>query len=468
MNSIKLRQRRNFIKLASGLLVTPFASLTGPNAFAQSSSAPLRMLTIIDSYGLPSQTRNEIWVRSPTGDYRLENNDLGTTLAPLQAYKDNMLVVSGINMDSLGGDSRIHQNMTRHTLTGSQKLATSPAGETAARIPHASLDVHVGEHLNNTQGLGRAFPHLFFTNVSQSGKQTFCYDLEGNQIRSIAGSRSQAESVFASNTNLAEIQFENLRQQTVFDLVQEQVLALRGQLTNTNASTVMDAYESSVDDLAAQLHLSSANVCGAPAPLDAYPTAEKQSTLGTPYIFKNIQQAFACDLTSSLTYHIGGEQINQLKHADLFNPDIHPAGIKSQLEKNMHAVSHAVSDNANTTHEVIRIHQAELVAELLDAMSIMPDTDGNSVLDNTVMFWTCAMASNTHKKSGYPYLLIAGKNTNLKGGFHYDCTGSTNTDLLTTIAQGLNLPDERFGGYHNSGVDRDDLHNGAISRMLVA
>ena len=463
------RQRRNFIKLASGLLVTPFASLTGASAFAQSGASPLRMLTIIDSYGLPKQTRDQIWVRSPVGDYPLNTNDLGTTLAPLQAYKDNMLVVSGINMDSLGGESRIHQHMTRQTLTGSQRLDSSAGnGEPAAKVPHASIDVRVGDHLNNTLGLGRAFPHLFFTNVSQAGKQTFCHDLEGNQIRSIAGSRSQAEAIFSSSTNLQDIQFENLTQQTVFDLVQERILALRGQLTNANASMVMDAYESSVDELAAQLQLSSNSVCGAPAPLDAYPTDEKQSTTGTPYIFKNIQQAFACDLTSSLTYHIGGEQINQLKHSDLFNPDIHPEGVGDRLANNMHAVSHGVNDLADETHELIRIHQAELLAETLDAMSIMPDTDGSTVLDNSVIFWTCAMASNTHSRTEYPYLLIAGKNTNLRGGFHYDCSGSTNNDLLTTVAQGLNLPDDRFGGYHSSGSDRQELNNGPITRMLAA
>lgn len=85
MNS-KLRDRRQFIKLASGLLVTPFASLTGGSAIAQNAGSPLRMLTIIDSYGLPAQTRDDIWVRSPIGDYPLLNTDLGTTLAPLQAY----------------------------------------------------------------------------------------------------------------------------------------------------------------------------------------------------------------------------------------------------------------------------------------------------------------------------------------------------------------------------------------------
>lgn len=462
----RLKQRRQFIKLASGLLVTPFASLVGGAAVAQSAKPPLRMLTIIDSYGLPVATRNEIWVKSTAGDYPLADDSLGTILSPLQAYRDNMLIASGINLDSLGGESRIHDNMTRHTLTGSRKISGSGA---SAKILHASLDVHAGEYLNNSFGSAtRAFPHLFFTNVSSSEKTTFCYDNEGNQIRSIAGAKNQAETIFTDNTSIDELQFQNQTQQSVFELVREQVQSLRGQLTNANAEMVMDAYQSSVDELAAQLHVSSTNVCGVPGDINSIPeTSGGQSTDSSPFIFRNIQQAFACDLTSSLTYHFGGETINQLKHVDLYNEAEHSdTELRSRLTSNMHALSHQVSDVADKAHEVIRIHQSELIANLLDEMSVMPDTDGNTVLDNTVVFWTSAMSSNTHKGENYPYLLIAGKNTNLRGGFHYDCTGSTNNDLLTTIAQGLGLPDDRFGGHGTNGEYVDSLNNGPISRML--
>ena len=449
--------------------MTPFASLVGGAAIAQSTKPPLRMLTIIDSYGLPIATRKEIWVNSTAGDYPLKGDELGTILSPLQAYKDNMLIASGINLDSLGGEGRIHDNMTRHTLTGSRKIS---GGGASAKILHASLDVHAGEYLNNSSGsaAARAFPHLFFTNVASPNKTTFCYDDQGNQIRSIAGAKNQAETIFTNNTNLDELKFQNQTQQSVFELVQEQVLALRGELTNANANTVMDAYQSSVDELAAQLQLTSANVCGVPGNIDSIPaTSGGQSTDSSPFIFRNIQQVLACDLTSSLTYHFGGETINQLKHVDLYNEAEHSdTELKSRLSNNMHALSHQVSDVADKAHEVIRIHQAELIANLLNEMSAMPDTDGNTVLDNTVVFWTSAMSSNTHKGVDYPYLLIAGKNTNLRGGFHYDCTGSTNNDLLTTIAQGLGLPDDRFGGHSASGVYIDTLNNGPISRMLVS
>ena len=462
----KLQERREFIKLASGLLVTPFASLAGGSVFAADDKPPLRMLTVIDSYGVPIATRNEIWVKSTASDYALSDDDLGTILSPLKAYKDNMLIASGINLDSLSqtGNSRTHHFMATHTLAASRNVSGSGA---TSKIEHASIDVHVGQYLNNDYGLSRAYPHLFFSTVSQSNDTTYCYDESGNQVRSIAGPKKQATSIFADVDNIADLQFQNKTQQSVFDLVQKQVQALRGQLKNANAATVMDAYQSSVDDLAAQIQLSSSNVCGVPGGIDTYPDAVTQSTVSTPYVFKNIYQAFACNLTSSLTFAIGGEKINQLKHADLYDEEEHASSaVKSLLAKNMHSISHQVTDEANKAHEVIRIHQSEELATLLDNMSNTTDIDGSTLLDNTVIFWTSAMSHNTHQKTDYPYLLIAGKNTNLKGGFHYDCSGSTNNDLLTTIAQGMGLPDDRFGGHNKNGIYLGALQNGPISRML--
>lgn len=464
----KFKERRQFIKLASGLLATPFVSLAAGNAFSAETKSPLRLLTIIDSYGIPTATRNEIWVDSTAGDYALSGDELGTILSPLKAYKDNMLIPTGINLDSLSqtGDTRQHAHMTTHTLCGSRRVSGS---ESTIKIKHASLDVHVGQYLNN-DGLARAYPHLFFSNYSEPAKNTFCHDETGAQIRSIAGAKDQATSIFTDGADLLNLQYQNKVQQGVFDLVQKQVQGLRGQLNNVNASAVMDAYQSSVDDLAAQLQLSSNNVCEVPEDIASFPSAGTgQSTATTPFIFKNIFQAFACDLTSSLTYAVGGETINQLNHKHLYNEAEHGDNeLKSLLTKNMHAASHQVSDVANKTHELIRIHQAELIATLLDDMSITLDTDGGTLLDNTVVFWTSAMSNNTHQKDNYAHLLIAGKNTNLKGGFHYDCAGSTNNDLLTTIAQGMGLPDDNFGGHNKDGVYLNALNNGPISKMLVS
>ena len=90
------------------------------------------------------------------------------------------------------------------------------------------------------------------------------------------------------------------------------------------------------------------------------------------------------------------------------------------------------------------------------------------MLDNTVVFVTSAMSSNTHSDDDYCQLLIAGKNTNLKGGYHYDLSGHSHNELLTTIAQGMGMPDDRFGGHNRNGVYVNNLSNGPISRMLIS
>lgn len=473
----KLKQRRKFVKLASGLMVTPFASLTGGAASAQDGTAPLRLLTIIEPYGLPNdEFRRDIWINNTAGDYPLEADQLGTTLAPLSAYTDQMLVCTGNDNISLRatGSSPTHHHFATNTLTGSSSI-NGGSGEASATTEHASIDFHIGHYLNGQNGLnlGRAFPHLFFSNYAESDATTFCYDASGNQIRSLAGPINQARSVFANGVdNASGIQLQNEAQKRIFDLVQTQVQSLRGQLNEASASTVIDAYESSVDDLAAQIEILSEGAtaqCRVPENVDNFPDVGRSSLASTPFIFRNIQQAFACDLTSSLTYAIGGEKINQLNHGELYDEDEHrDDAVRNLLDRNQHSMSHQTSAAADRAHEIVRIHQTEELATLLDGLSSTQDVDRNSLLDNTVVFFTSAMGTNTHSANDYCQLIIAGRNTRLRGGFHYDLTGHSHNELLVTIAQGLGLPDDRYGGHNRQGVyvSVNDLPQGPISRML--
>ncbi len=462
-------KRRQFIKLASGLLAAPFASLTGGVAAAQANISPLRLLTLVESYGIPTSTRRDIWVSSTTGDYPLSGNELGTILTPLAAYKDNLLVCTGNNMDSLSttGNSRTHHHMAMHTLAASAAIQGANAN---AKIKHESIDYRIAQYLNNERGLGRVFPHLFFTNVSQPNDTTFCYNESGDQIRSMANPINQANAIFSTDASIVNAQFQNDTQQSIFSLVHDQVVALRGQLNSASSSEVIDAYQYSVNDLADQIQRGSEKVCGYPSNFSGYPTTSlAQSTVSTPAIFQNIKQAFACDLTSSLTYAIGGEKINQLKHGSLYSASEHnDATVNSLLSKNQHAMSHQVSEAADKSHEVVKVHHMEELASLLDELSVTPDSDGNSLLDNTVVFATSAMANNTHSKNDYCQLIVAGKNTNFRGGYHYDLSGHTNNDLLTTLAQGMGLPDDSFGGHNKSGNYIASLNNGPITKMLLS
>lgn len=460
--------RRRFLQIASSLLAVPFASFGGREAGA-AAKPPLRLLTVIDSYGLPAVARSEAWLGSSVGDYALAGEPLGTVLSPLSAYRDNMLVVSGLSMDSLrlSRDAATHDKVTGHALTGS----SGPFVGAAMTRPHASLDVRVGQFLSEEYGLAspRVYPHISLSDYAEPATTAFSFDAGGSQIRAIAGPRNAALTLFgaAASDPVAET-LDYQSHQLALGLVRERVQSIRGELVNANASGVLDAYRSSVEQLATELELRSDSVCVSPDVNQIRADGKfVEAWEFVPHSFDNVFQALACDLVSSLTYSIGGETINQLRHRFLYDAAEHAdASLLGLLTKNFHAASHVTTPVAEKVHELVRTYQSEQLAGLLDKLSTTPDVDGSTILDNTVVFVTSAMSNNTHKVDDYGHLVIAGQNSGLKGGFHYDGSGSTNNDLLTTLARGLGLPDESFGGYDKSGALMAGINNGPIGKML--
>ncbi|MBX2798921.1 MAG: DUF1552 domain-containing protein [Myxococcales bacterium] len=461
--------RREALSMAAGALALPFAPLRRAAA-APSGKPPLRLLTIIDSFGLTSSQRASTWISSEVGDYALQDSDLGTVLQPLATYRDQMLVMTGMDMVSRTetGNASNHGALTCHLLTGSRVANAASAARPGAGATqvHPSVDVRVGTFLSNEYGLQfpRVYPHLFFTDYAERTKATYCYDLQGRQIRSVASASSIASTLFEAGDSAAAAQLDVRSRLAMMELIGERVRSVRGDLVNASAPTVMDAYESSVEEVARELELRADLICD--------PTLELVGETGgrsrnTADILECIYHAFACDLASSITYALGGEQINQMSHGSLYDDTLYDSDVQTYLNRNFHSQSHQTDEAAEKAQELVRIDECRLLAGLLDRLATTPDVDGQStLLDNTLVYVTSTMGSNVHGTTNIPHLLIAGQNTRLRGGHHYDCSGATNNDLLTTIAQGLTLPDTDFGGYNSDGARLAQLNNGPISRLL--
>ena len=248
-------------------------------------------------------------------------------------------------------------------------------------------------------------------------------------------------------------------QSDLLGLVSTQVQSLKTQLNNTNFDIKLDAYKSSVEELSEHLELKVEAQCDVGSEIISL-----KDSASSEGVFKLIGQIFTCDNATSITFALGGENINQLSHGFLDSQG--DSELQSLLNKNLHAASHRADDVANKAHELVRIHQAEMIADLMDTLDSTIDIDGNTVLDNTLIFWTSAMSNNTHQIEDFPHILLAGKNTNLNGGYHYNCTGSTNNDLLTTVAQGMHVPLTEFGGFDANKVKMPTVNNGPISKLL--
>ena len=464
----KRNNRRQFLKLASGLMAAPLGSMSFFANGQVLNQKPLRFLTIIDHFGVPPATRKDTWIDSTTGDYPLSNNDLGTILQPLSDYLDNMLVVSGIDLDSQsrGGAPRSHHEFVPHTVGGSCTLEGSGQREASARLSHESLDVLIGNYLHNNLSNSRVHAHRYFTDYSQDGVPTYCFDTSGILIRSIPGARSAIENSFSGSGPEGNpvLQAELLAQKDLLDKVSGRVQLLKGQLGNASYHEKLDAYDTSVSELARQLEVQQGQSCETPNAGNFSAGRRNLAESERGDVLKVIGQLFACDMVSSVTYAFGGELFNQHRHN--FISSRGDSEVEAGLNRNMHGTSHDTGDVGNKAHEYIRIHQSELIAELMDTLSTTLDIDGSPILDNTVIYVPSCMAHNTHQNTNYATLILAGKNTNLIGGRHYDCGEFTNNELLTTLAQGVNVPITEFGGYHVRGHRVDSLNSGPISKML--
>ena len=473
MSKFTQHNRRDFIKMLSAGTASSFFTLPSRNAFGQTTKAPLRFLTLIDTYGIPTANRDDIWISSSAGDYALEESHLGTILEPLKAYIDNMLVISNISLDSHSqtGDSATHHYLTAHTLTGSSALDSTRADEAGFELQHNSVDVHVGRYLDSQYGLTspRIYDHLFFTDYEQRDSATFCYTQDGVQKRSIAGALNVRNALFDADvsTDALSLSISNQARIDAIALVQERLNSMSSGLSNASHTEVITAYQESVNSVSQELNLKKESVFTMPDELGSIVNGGRATEENLPSMFKNIYHAFAFDMVSSITYAFGGEKINQLRHGYLYNEEEHnDADVEALLQANFHSPSHSTDDTSNKVHEIVRTFQSQELATLLDRLSTTLDYDGSTILDNTVVFFTSQMSNNTHNSREYPLLVIAGKNTNLQGGFHYDCNDSTNNDLLTTLAQGMTLPDDNFGGHDRNGEYVTALNNGAISKLL--
>ncbi len=431
---------------------------------------PMRLLIIADSFGVPPD-RKAVWAESQVGDYALTDSSLGTILQPLQAYRQNMALMSGTKFDSIEvtGDVKLHRTASAQLLVGSKPKSGINA---SARHYHASVDVRIGDYLNREYGLltPRVYPQLFLSDRNQSNECTYCFDQNGVQMRAKAGPTSIAKAVFGGLTDMSALQLDTRAQQAALDLVAEQLRSIRPELVNANAPAVMDAYQASVNDLATQLELRSKLQCKAPdfaiLPKDDAPAGESN-----PAIMSLIQQAFACDLVSAVTYAPGGEYYNNLTHQHLYNAaENNDSKLKTYLGQGLHGVSHKADASAHKAQELVRREQARLLADLLDKLKATPETDGSgdSMLDNTVVWMTSGQSVYVHGFDNYVQAFIAGKNANIRTGYHYDLSLSTNNDIMTTLANGLHIPFDKVGGLGDGAKEFKQLNHGPITKMLKA
>jgi hypothetical protein len=147
-----------------------------------------------------------------------------------------------------------------------------------------------------------------------------------------------------------------------------------------------------------------------------------------------IALALACDLTRVLTLQ-WSRAGSAMSFRWLGIPESH------------HSLAHAGDSDTVARNKLIAIETwyAEQLAYLIAKLKSMPEGDG-SVFDNTTILWFSDISKgNDHSRKAMPLVLAGSCGGALRTGRHVQFDGRQHNDLLVSLLNAMEVPDQKFG-----------------------
>ena len=361
--------------------------------------------------------------------------ELSPILEPLAPYRDQMLVLSGINASW----NYIHAGASGSFLTGTarggrneieiiadvsmdQLLARHFAGDT--QVPSLELSMDAPANAGACTGsLSCVYTHT----LSWRGP-TQPLPMEWNP-------RAVFETLFgdAGSTDRAAREARLRQHKSILDSVNEKLTGLRKALGPQDQVRV-DEYADSIRDVERRID-----------------TAESQNDVelpefsqpqGAPPVFEvhlalmlDLQLlALRSDLTRVITFMLSKEQ-SARPYPQIGIPEAH------------HPLSHHndVPELVERMSKINRYH-VELFAKYLARLRATPDGDGTLLDHMTILYGSGISNSNQHSGKDLPILLLGGGSGTLRGGRHLHYTDApSNANLLVTLMDKMGVPVEHLG-----------------------
>jgi Protein of unknown function (DUF1552) len=436
--------RRALLQGAAGAaLCLPILEALAPrDSRAGNPTAPKRMIFIFAPVGFKHTSSYQPTDTPSNGcPYTLP-----TVLAPLAPLQKKVTLIGNLQNNICvagGGDG--------HAAGTGALLTCQPANETGSTVtngisvdqvyantlstPISSLVLGVDDSYNNSQ------PTLG-SNISWQNTTTPLAS-ESDPVR-LWG------RLFAS-LSLTPAQLAALRKQqtSVLDYVNQSATALRGKLGSGDQARV-DQYVAGIAALQSKLGANSSCV----TPIPSSPTVTF-TTDGTPDVVNTtglnatidtmsdmIAHAFACDLTRVATFKLGGLQTTDFQFLGF--PDQH------------HALSHVPDDptvdpSCGLTNgqklDAICTWEMQRIYHMLSALDAIKDVDGNTILDNTLVFVSSDVGDGSlHTHDQMPVILAGGGGKTLKMGQHVVAAGTPPfASLFVSMLQWAGMNVTTFG-----------------------
>ena len=384
------------------------------------------------AFYVPNGMAMEYW--TPKGEGK--DFELSLILEPLAPFRNQMLVLSGLNASW----NYIHAGASGSFLTGTtrggrneveiladvsmdQLLARHFASETQV----ASLELAMDPPAN--AGACTGILSCAYTHTISWRSATQPLPMEYNP-------RAVFERLFgdSGSTGKAAREARMAQQKSLLDSVNEKLATLRKELGAQDQAKV-EQYTEAVRDIERRIQK-------AEQQRDVeLPTLDQPQ--GVPPVFEDhlalmldLQVlAFQSDLTRVITFMIGKEQ-SARPYPQIGVPEAH------------HPLSHHNDVPEIIAHlSKINRYHTELFSKHLARLRATPDGDGSLLDHMTIMYGSGISNSTRHSGTNLPLMLVGGGAGRLAGGRHLKYTDKPSiANLLVTLMDKLDVPVEKIGG----------------------
>jgi hypothetical protein len=419
--------RRTVLKGLGTTLALPFLEAMLPPLRAATKAAHR-----FQAFYVPNGMAMEYW--TPKGEGKAF--ELAPIMEPLAAYKDQMLVLSGLKASW----NYIHAGASGSFLTG-----TPRGGRNEIEIiADVSIDQLLGRHFaQETQLASLEMSMDLPANAGACTGNLSCAYLDTLSWRSPTqplpmdwNPRTVFEKLFgdSGSTDRSARERRLKQHKSILDSVNGKLTDLKHELGPQDQGKV-DEYTDAVRDVERRIQMAeqhgSIELPALEEPLGAPPVFEDHLALMMDLQLLALQS----DLTRVISFMLSKEQ-SPRPYPQIGVPEAH------------HPLSHHNNDPALIEHmSKINIYHAKLFSQYLAKLRAMPDGDGNLLDHMTILYGAGISNSNGHSGDNLPLMLVGGGAGKIKSGRHINFANKPSTaNLLLTIMDKMDYPVEKVGG----------------------
>lgn len=420
--------RRLFLGGASAVVALPFfESLVPREARGQAASAPKRFLAYLAPNGFDMED-----FRAAAGIGPLT---LGPMMASLEPLKSQLLVLTGLQ------NTKQDRKMGDHAGGIGSFLSNRTVIYDQEKMGGASIDQVIADQVGSKtklKSLELSGEEGFSDGFCDSGYRCavgnhIAFDASGTPLPKLFDTAAIFDRLFQgfdAGASAADAARRAKYRKSVLDNVLGQATDLSGKLSATDKKK-LDEYLSAVRDVEARIDVGGASAaCKPPQRTEGMLDDLQRHTV----LSDLIALAFQCNITSVASLMWGNMTSNR-NYAFIGASGGH------------HDISHHAMDPDKIAKlKLIGRWELDQLAVLLTKLASLPDSDGRTVLDNTLVFYSSDISDgNAHNHDDMP-VLLAGGGAGFAMGRHVEYPEKpTFGQLFLSIAQAYGSNITSFG-----------------------